>query len=315
MFILFVLFTTGTCFHYGKPITIDTELVNRSYIFIYESDLEMIFTATDQTITVYDLYGRVINFVTLNMSIESMIITRIPSFLVSGPIYNDLYEYSFYGQFLRKISICGYHHKSKLIFDGWTSDYYVIHNLGWIYDVLSFTSDSALLNHTFINSVDNSFNLGYETGNILVGAGNVFSIYDRNMTTVTSMKLPYNNAYWIIGGFEVNETTVCIIYDKFYIYAYDGSLIDVFSFDRAPIELKDIRFNRKYNLVTFLQLENIGGKNRSVIKFGDFHGRIIYKLNFEDDINNVYNIYGLLDERTDIVIMNINSKIKIWKPT
>lgn len=317
--LLFMMFTVGICFNYGKPITIDTGLSDRSYIFIYESDLEMIFTAADRSITVYDLYGRVINFVTLNVTIEKMVITRIPSFLISTPVHNALYEYSFYGQFLRAVSVCGYHYKSKLIIDGWTSDYYLVHDLGWIYDVLSFSSDSVLLNRSFINQasapVANSFNLGYETGNILIGSWNLFSIYDRNMSAVTNMTLPSSDFYWIVGGFEVNESMVCILYDRFYIYSYDGGLISTFDYGPAPFRLEDIRFNRKYNLVTFLQIEYINDKNVPSIKFGDFYGQIIYKLNFGNGSMSVfYNMFGLLDERTDIVIMNINSKIKIWKP-
>ena len=68
-------------------------------------------------------------------------------------------------------------------------------------------------------------------------------------------------------------------------------------------------------MITFMEINYINDKNVPFIKFGDLKGEIIYKLNFENDtLFGFYNQYAFIDEKTDVVIGNINSQIKIWKP-
>lgn len=320
MFAIFLLLVgLINSFNYSTPIIIDTGIYNQSFIVLYDSNLKLIFVAFNNTVITYDLDGQLVKRVTLNVTINKMVVTFKPSLLITTKLINDLYEYDLNGRYLSTISICGYNYKNRLFLNQKNNNYYLLHDLGWIYNLYSFSAQNKLINRTFISSpdpIDNTFNIGEFTGNMLVGSWYNFSIYDSQINKVAQIKLPWSDNFYINGGFEIDETTVCIFYDEFYIYSYDGRLVNKFEYKNTnPYTLLNIRFNKKYKILTFIDTEYINQKNVPYIKFGDLNGQIIYKLEFENNNPFVfYNYYSILDEETDILITNFNSIIKIWKP-
>ena len=214
LYLLFlVLVVQG--FNYSQPIVINLDI--KEFPLIYDQNLQLLFVGHDQKVCVYNLDGKLINSVILNVTLYQMAITQKPSLLITTKVNNDLHEFDFAGRYLRTISICGYNYRNLLYNAKY--GYYLIHDLGWIDNLYSFSEQNHLINQTLIDSAyvfGNSYDVGEFTGNILVGSSNILTINDQKINQLTQIHLHPSDSYGIQGSFEIDETVVCIIYDKFY---------------------------------------------------------------------------------------------------
>lgn len=316
MLSIFVLFVLATGFHYSTPIVIDTGFYDQSFKFLYNSDLQLIFTANQNYVSMYDLNGNLVRTITLDFDISDMMIIKKPAILISVHPHNNLHEYDLNGRYLNFIPICGYNYRSFLIPSDKSNNYYLISDLAWIYNLYSFNKDNNAINETLVDrgiAARSKFYPGYVTGNILAGMSNIFTIYDYELNIIMRVKFPYPE-YDIFKSFELDNDTVCIFYyGKFYIYSYDGHLLNTFVYENIDgMSIMSLRFNQRHHMMTIIQTDN---ENIPFIKFIDLSGQLIYELNYGDNrTSSYYNINVIVDEKTDIIIGNINSKIKIWKP-
>lgn len=207
---------------------IETGIDNRSFPFLYDKDLKLVFVAYERNLSMYDLDGQLIKSFLLDVIVSQLAVTKKPSLLITTVNLNDLHEYDLWGQLSQKVKISGYHQSDYLLFDKHNSQYYLIYDLGWIYNMYSFDHNNKIIANIQIDQPDLfrwNFNLGLVTVQLLLSSPLAIQTYNQNMEIGLNLSTGHIQSLPMTSLMEFNSWLIYTGSYGNYVYTYYGQPI------------------------------------------------------------------------------------------
>lgn len=224
--------------HYSQIASFEIDVYDM-YYFIDQYDL-FICVAYRNNIFVYNIFGE--NLSTFNLTagneIDSMKVAyKVPrSYRVTFKNDNNIYEYNFLGHLINMMTITNTtiskRSSSQILINRYTNDFYVVFGYDAVnlYEIYSINSKNDIINKLIMKLddfgfIDVCFNIGTESGNLLVAASQYFTVFNSELKLLMNISTSTRLAPFS----EVIELGNMYIYNKFkslWTFISDGSVLN-----------------------------------------------------------------------------------------
>jgi|SRR5579872_3842736 len=322
LIILASVLLLASAYNYTGPIVINNGIRSDSYPVIYDQLNEVIITGYKTTITMYSINGDTRGEFQVPSEIVSIDWMPRQSVLVSTWPNNTIYEFGHNGKLINTIEVCGYNSgTSKIMSNKKTGEFYVIYDLGWIYDVYSFDVNHQIITHMFIDKDSTGragFDIGELTGNFLFSSYEYIQVFDRNLQVIMNITILDDDFYPVTTLVEFTSELAprnSVYYlksKKLLVYDIENQYLLLNTTTNYYLE-SNVNVWYDHATLVLIYIINQNDKNVPYITFLTSIGTIAFQLNFENDtIFGFYNHYVYVNQKTGTIVANINSQIKIW---
>lgn len=133
------------CVTYHDPVIINTN-IDDEYQIVYNENTQLIFIGYKNIINIYDLNGNKIRIFNVDQPIVSFGVTNNGLLLMTTQPNNTIYIYNTVnGTLIKTIDVCGYNQNNYILVNRITGEFYVVYDIGWIWDLYSFDRNQKLI--------------------------------------------------------------------------------------------------------------------------------------------------------------------------
>jgi hypothetical protein len=328
MFHILILFSilcnSVNGWNYRKELTIDTQIYD-DVIFKYNDESEVFILGHLNIITIYDFFGqKKWNFkVSSTISDIGLIHDNSVTYSSLMIMFNNdssIYIYSYTGDILKIINVCGINKNNYIVTNYWNNSYYVIYDLGWTYHINYYQNDRFLHDgffNGFIGYSEPSFVMNEQTDELYMVTE--VGTYILNSSIVIKNKIQTD-----VDGSAVTQSIIIdnnmfsyITQLNYGIYIYDtnGTLLSEKTFNNDHIHT--LGYHKLNNLLyTTLSSEiNQPAMNISIVFYDlDLNSTFSLETGYQTDYFGNKNLYLIMEELTGILIQMVDNYIVWWYP-